>query len=62
MKGEMDMASIIIITYHEPICTQLLMNHTVWRRRKRHIWHYNDMLFALKVLQKYNDIINGQIT
>ena len=25
---------------------ELLTNHTMWRRRKRHIWHYNDMLFA----------------
>ena len=46
MRGEMDIASIIIITYYELICTQLLTNHTVWRRRKRHIWRYNDMLFA----------------
>ena len=53
MRREMGIALILIITYYEPICTQLLTNHTVWRRRKRHIWHYNDMLFAAN----YKDII-----
>ena len=65
MRGEMGMALIIIITYYEPICTQLFVNHTVWRRRKRHIWRYNDMLFAtnyknIMTYQWANNIV-GQI-
>ena len=55
-------ALIIFITCYEPICTQLLTNHTVWRRRKRHIWHYS-MLFAAnyKNIMTWANNIGGQI-